>query len=183
MAALLVELAAFALVVFVLYRWVRPLIQQMTRDRQDQIQQQVDASEEANRRLKEAERRFEHAEAEARKEVAKIRDDARADATRISAELQEQADREVERIRQRGQEQLAAQRDQMTRGLRAELGGQAMRLAERVVTDLLVDDRRKSASVDTFLTDLEDMAPRTDRQGADSTTASTTGAVPGGGTR
>ena len=118
-----------------IWRYVKPLIQQMIRDRQEHIQAQVDASEQATQRLREAERRFEHAEAEARKEVAKIRDDARADATRISEELQEQADREVERIRQRGQEQLAAQRDQMVRGLRAELGGQAMQLAERVVVE------------------------------------------------
>ena len=118
-----------------LYRYVRPVLQQMVRDRQDTIQQQVDASEEATRRLPEAEQRFERAEAEARKEIAKIRDDARADATSISEELQEQAEREVERIRQRGQEQLAAQRDQMVRGLRAELGAQAMRLAEQIVVD------------------------------------------------
>ena len=108
MAVILVELAAFVVVLFVLWRYVKPLLQQMVRDRQDQIQQQVDASDEAIRRLQEATRRLEDAEVEARKEVAKIRDDARADATRIAEELQEQADREVERIRQRGQEQLAA---------------------------------------------------------------------------
>ena len=137
MAEIIVELLAFVVVIFVLYRWVKPMIQQMVRDRQDQIQQQVEASEEATRRLQEAQRRFEHAEAEARKEVAKIRDDARADATRIGEELREQANREIERIRQRGQEQLAAQRDLMVRSLRAELGGHSMRLAERIVTDAL----------------------------------------------
>ena len=162
MIVILVELAAFAVVVFVIWRYVKPLVQQMIRDRQEHIQAQVDASEEAIQRLREAERRFEHAEAEARKEVAKIRDDARADATRIAEELQEQADREVERIRQRGQEQLAAQRDQMVRGLRAELGGQAMQLAERVVVEHLADERHRSATVDQFLADLEDLAPRSD---------------------
>jgi ATP synthase F0 subunit b len=178
MAEFIVELLAFVLVIFVLYRWVKPLVQQMVRDRQDQIQQQVEASEEATRRLQDAERRFEHAEAEARKEVAKIRDDARADATQISEELREQADREVERIRQRGQEQLVAQRDLMVRGLRAELGQQSMRLAERIVTDTLADDRRKSVTVDGFLSDLEAMVPRT---GA--VTATTGAATTGGGAR
>ncbi len=76
--------------------------------------------------------------------------------------MQEQADREVERIRQRGQEQLAAQRDQMVRGLRAELGGQAMQLAERVVVEHLADERRRSATVDQFLADLEGLAPRSE---------------------
>jgi F-type H+-transporting ATPase subunit b len=169
MAVILVELAAFVVVVFVIWRYVKPLVQQMMRDRQEHIQAQVDASEEATERLREAERRFEHAEAEARKEVAKIRDDARADATRIAEELQEQADREVERIRQRGQEQLAAQRDQMVRGLRAELGGQAMQLAERVVVEMLSDERRRSATVDQFLADLEDLTPRSETSTATAT--------------
>jgi F-type H+-transporting ATPase subunit b len=169
MAVVLIELAAFVVVVFVLWRYVKPLVQQMIRDRQEHIQAQVDASEEATQRLREAERRFEHAEAEARKEVAKIRDDARADATRIAEELQEQADREVERIRQRGQDQLAAQRDQMVRGLRAELGGQAMQLAERVVVEMLSDERRRSATVDQFLSDLEDLAPRSETSTATAT--------------
>jgi F-type H+-transporting ATPase subunit b len=169
MAVVLVELAAFVVVVFVIWRYVKPQVQQMIRDRQEHIQGQVDASEEAIERLREAERRFEHAEAEARKEVAKIRDDARADATRISEELQEQADREVERIRQRGQEQLAAQREQMVRGLRAELGGQAMQLAERVVVEHLADERRRSATVDQFLSDLEDLTPRSETSTATAT--------------
>ena len=175
MAVIIVELLAFAVVLFVLYRWVKPPVQQMVRDRQDTIQQQVEASEEATRRLQDAERRFEHAEAEARKEVAKIRDDARADATHISEELRDQANREVERIRQRGQEQLAAQRDLMVRSMRAELGRQSMRLAERIVTDALTDDRRKSATVDGFLSDLEAMVPRRD--------AVTSGASTEGGIR
>jgi F-type H+-transporting ATPase subunit b len=183
MAEIIMELLAFVLVIFVLYRWVRPLVQQMVRDRQDQIQQQVEASEEATRRLQDAERRFERAETEARKEVAKIRDDARADATHISEELREQANREVERIRQRGQEQLVAQRDLMVRGLRADLGRQSMRLAERIVTDVLTDDRRKTATVDGFLSDLEAMVPRTSRAKAAAGAAASGGASDEGGTR
>jgi F-type H+-transporting ATPase subunit b len=159
MVTIIVELLAFAVVVAVLYRYVRPLLGQLVRDRQDAIQQQVDASEEATRKLDDARRRFEAGEAEARKDVARIRDDARADAVRISEELQEQADHEVERIRQRGQDQLAAQRDQLTRSLRAEIGGQSMRLAEQLVVEHLADGRRRSATVDQFLTDLESMAP------------------------
>lgn len=177
MAVIIVELLAFVVVIAVLYRWVRPLIAQMVRDRQEQIQQQVDASVEATRRLQDAQRRFEHAETEARQEVAKIRDDARADSTHISEELREQADREMERVRQRGQEQLAAQRDLLARGLRAELGGHSMQLAERIVRDALTDDRRKSATVDQFLTDLEDMSPRSEAGPAPDV------AVTSGGTR
>jgi F-type H+-transporting ATPase subunit b len=160
MAVLIAEIVAFLVILFVLYRFVWPVVRTMARERQDAIQRQVDESEQAARRLEEAQRRLEAAEAEARKEVARIRDDARADAVRIAEELQEQANQEVERIRQRGQEQLAAQRDQMVRVLRAELGAQSLQLAERVVVDLLSDDTRRSATVDRFLDDLDDLAPR-----------------------
>ncbi len=167
MAVLIAELVAFVVIVYVLYRFVRPLVATMVRDRQDSIQQQVDASDEAAQRLQQAQQRFEAAEAEARKEQARIRDDARIDAGRIAEELQEQAEREIERIRQRGEEQLAAQRDQLIRGLRAELGGSSMKLAERIVVEQLADDRRKSATVDQFLNDLDEMAPRAGSQAAE----------------
>ena len=179
MLELIVELLAFAVVVFVLYRWVRPMLTQLVRDRQDAIQQQVDASEEATRKLDDARQRYESAEVEVRTADARTRDDARADAVRISEELREQADREVERIRQRGQEQLAAQRDQLIRALRSELGGQSMRLAERLVVEQLSDDRRRSVTVDAFLDDLEGMG----RDSADAGAAEADRAVPvaGGG--
>jgi F-type H+-transporting ATPase subunit b len=182
MAVLIAELVAFVVILYVLYRFVRPIVATMVRDRQDAIQQHVDASEEAERKLEQAQRRFETAEAEARKEVARIRDDARADASRIKEELQEQADREIERIRQRGEEQLAAQREQLIRGLRSELGGTSMQLAERIVVQQLADDRAKSVTVDQFLNDLDGMSPRSNSQVADADRREETPvAVSGGG--
>ena len=70
-------------------------------------------------------------------EAARLRDDARADATRIKEELIEQAKAEVERMKQRGQDQLVAERDQLVRGLRSQVGGQSMELAERLVREKL----------------------------------------------
>ena len=160
MAGQIAELIGFVVIIWVLYRFVRPLIQQMVTQRQNEIQQQVDASIEASRKLAEAQTRLESTEAEARREVAQIRDDARADATRISEELREQAEQEIERIRQRGEEQLAAQRDQLVRTLRAEVGGQAMDVAEVAVREVLSDEGNRSVVVDQFLVDLDNIAPR-----------------------
>lgn len=148
---------AFAIMIWVIVKYVVPLVRKMISDRQDVVQQQVDASEEATRKLAEAQQRFESAVAEAHAEAARIRDDARADATRISEELKEQARLEVERIKARGEEQLAAQRDQVVRVLRAELGTQSMDLAERVVTESLSDDARRGATVESFIGELEQM--------------------------
>ena len=163
MAVFIAELVGFVAMLYVLYRYVVPPLQRMTRARQDTIQQQVDAAEEAARLYQEAEQKLESAIADARKEAARIRDDARADSSRIREELVAQAEREVERIRQRGQEQLAAQRDLLVRRLRGELGGQSMDLAERLVVQNLSDDASRAASVDTFLDELEAMVERSDR--------------------
>jgi F-type H+-transporting ATPase subunit b len=155
MAEFIAELVAFALMVFVIWRYVVPLLRTMVKNRQDTVQQQVDEAEAAAERYREAEARLESAIADARAEAARIRDDARADSSRIKEELIEQAHREVERIRQRGEEQLAAQRDQVVRRLRAELGGTSMALAQRIVVRSLSDDASKSASVDGFLDELD----------------------------
>lgn len=158
--AFLGELFAFVLVVFVLYRYVWPLVKNMAGERQDTIQRQVEESEEAARRLEEAQRRFDAAVAEAREEAARIRDDARADAHRLREELKEQAEREVERIRQRGEEQLAAQRDLTVRRLRAEIGALSLEQAEQRVREALADEGARSATVDGFLDDLEGLPGR-----------------------
>jgi ATP synthase F0 subunit b len=161
MAVLIAELVGFALMIWVLWRYVVPPLRTMVKTRQDTIQQQVDEAEAAAARYAEAERKLESAVADARDEAARLRDDARADATRIREELTEQAHREVERLRQRGEEQLAAQREQLVRRLRAELGGQAMTLAERLVVQNLSDESSRSASVDAFLDDFEELVGRT----------------------
>ena len=116
---------------------------------------------EATRKLEEAHGRFDNAVQQAEAEAARIRDDARADATRIREELKAQAEAEVERMLQRGQDQLAAQRDQVVRGLRSELGGASMELAERIVRKELADDGARSATVDSFLSEIENLpSPR-----------------------
>lgn len=152
------ELVAFLLVAFLIYKFVWPALNRMMNERQEAVQEQVEASEEAARNLESAQLRFDEAVAEARFEAARIRDDARADAALIRDELREQAEREVERIKQRGTEELAAQRDQIVRQLRAEIGALSFDTAERMVTDALGDKSRQSNSVDRFLGELDQMS-------------------------
>jgi F-type H+-transporting ATPase subunit b len=155
------ELVGFVIILFVLWRYVLPLITTMVRNRQEQVQRQVDEAEEATRKLQDAQGRFDNAVQQAEVEAARIRDDARADASRIREELKAQAEAEVDRMLQRGQEQLAAQRDQTVRGLRSELGGASMELAERVVRQSLTNDDARAASIDGFLGEIESLpSPR-----------------------
>jgi F-type H+-transporting ATPase subunit b len=152
---LVIEILAFLLILFILRRYVWPPLSKAMNDRQAMIHKQVEDSENAANRLRQAEERYGSALAEARAEAARIRDDARADATRIREELKEQADVEVARIRQRGEEQLASQREQTVRELRAEIGGLSMQLAERIVGNSLGDEASRRATVDRFLTELD----------------------------
>jgi F-type H+-transporting ATPase subunit b len=155
------ELVAFVIILFVLWRYVLPLIKDMVRKRQDEIQRQVDEADEARRKLEDAHGRLDNAVQQAEAEAARIRDDARADAAGIREELIAQAEADVERMLQRGRDQLAAQRDQVVRGLRSELGGASMELAERTVRKELSEDDARSASVDSFLSEIENLpSPR-----------------------
>lgn len=161
MATIIAELVGFAVVIFVLWRYVLPVVKDMVARRQDEIQRQVEEAEEATRKLEDAQSRFDNAVEQAEAEAARIRDDARADATRIREELVAQAEAEVERMLQRGRDQLAAQRDGVVRALRSDLAGAAMELAERTVRTELSDDAARSASVDGFLSEIESLpSPR-----------------------
>jgi len=161
------ELVGFALMLFVLWRYVLPVVKNMVTKRQEEIQRQVDEANEATRKLEDAHGRFDNAVQQAEAEAARIRDDARADATRIREELTAQAEADVERMLQRGQDQLAAQRDQVVRGLRADLGGASLELAERTVRKELDDESARSSSVDSFLSEIESLpSPRGSRAAA-----------------
>lgn len=158
---IIAELVGFAVIVFVLWRYVLPLVKNMVNKRQDEVQRQVDEARDATRKLEDAQGRFDNAVAQSEAEAARIRDDARADATRIREELTEQAQAEVERMLQRGREQLVADRDQAVRRMRAQLGGSSMELAERVVRHTLDDDRARGATVESFLSEIESLpSPR-----------------------
>lgn len=160
MADLIAQSVAFLIILFVLWRYVLPLIGRMVRDRQDAVQHQVDEAQAATRKLEEAEAKLDASVEQARQEGSRIRDDARAEATTIREELVAQAEAEVARIKQRGQEQLAAQRDQVVRGLRAEVSGTSMQVAERVVREHLTDEAARSATVDGFLSEIENLPHR-----------------------
>lgn len=160
MATTIAEIVGFIVMLGVLYRYVLPVVRRMLDERQDLIQRQVDEAEQAEKDLAEAKRKHDSAVAAAEQEASRIRDDARADATRIREELQEQADADVERITARGQEQLAAQRDQSVRGLRTEISGLSMQLAQRMIADSMADVGQKEASVDGFLEELDGLGGR-----------------------
>src|SRR5262249_23833644 len=172
-ATFLAEVVAFAIILWVLYRYVVPPVQKAMRERQELIRGQIEESRQAREQLAKAEADYQRALFEARAEAAKIRDGAR-----LRDEMRVQAQEEADRIRARAVEQLATQRQQVVNELRAEIGRLAVTLAERIVGESLTDDARRQRTVDRFLTELEQMAGGSAEPGAEAEAAAQPAAAP-----
>jgi F-type H+-transporting ATPase subunit b len=154
-ATFLVELAAFALMLFILGKWIVPPINRAMTARQDAIRQQFADLDQATQEAREAEEEFKAQIANARHEAAKIREDAREQGAQIIAEMREQAQVEAGRIVEHAHAQISAERQHAVTSLRAEVGTLATALAGRIVGESLEDDERSARVVDRFLADLE----------------------------
>ena len=157
MGLFLGQLVGFAVIVYVIVKYVAPPVREAMAKRQAEVNTQISESEQAAAKLAKAEKAHAEAVAEARNEAARIREDARADAQRIAAQLREQADAEVERIKQHGAEQIALQRQQLIRHLKHDLGSAAVAEAGEKVRGHLAQPGAREQSVDRLLDELEAM--------------------------
>jgi len=150
-ATFIAELIAFLLILAIIGRYILPPVQKVIRERQAMIAKQVEDSEQARKKLQQAEEQYKHALTEAREEAQQIREHARAEAQRTVEELREKAQEESARIVARGEELLANQRGAVIRELRAEIGTLAVELSEKIVDQHLADDAKVTATVDAFI--------------------------------
>lgn len=160
LSEIIVGTVAFLLLLWLLARTVLPQFEKIYAERVDKIEGGLKRAEEAQAQANALRKQYEEQLAGLRAEAARIRDDARAEGNRIKAELRAQAEEEAARIIQRGEEQLAAQREQVIRQLRGEIGGLAVQLAERIIRDSLADEASRSRTIDAFLAELDDLAQR-----------------------
>jgi F-type H+-transporting ATPase subunit b len=151
-----VELIAFAIMVFILGKYVVPPINRAMTDRQNQIRKQFADLDQAQADAKAAEDEFRQQLSEARHEAAKIREDAREQGAAIIADMRRQAQDESERILRHARSQLEAERSQVVQSLRAEVGSMATALAGRIVGESLEDDDRRARTVERFISALEE---------------------------
>lgn len=150
-----VELFAFALMVFILGKWVIPPINKAMTARQEAIRQQFADLDEAKSEAHAAEEEFRSQIAEARHEAARIREEAREQGAAIIAEMRDQAQAEAQRIVEHAHTQIEADRKAAVASLRNEVGTLATTLAGRIVGESLEDEARQSRVVDRFLADLD----------------------------
>ncbi|WP_019200289.1 F0F1 ATP synthase subunit B/delta [Tsukamurella sp. 1534] len=163
MAVFLGNLIAFAVILFVLWKFAVPPIRKLMKDRQDFVRSQLDESATATSKLTEAGAAGERARDDAAREGSRIREEARGDADAIREDLRLQTEREVARAGEHGEGQIALNRGNLIRGFRGALGAEAVQVASGLVRSHLEDPANRSASVDRSLAELEKMT-----EGADS---------------
>jgi F-type H+-transporting ATPase subunit b len=149
---------AFAVLCFVLMKFVFPRMETMFQARVEAIEGGIKRAEE---RQAEANALFEQYKlqlAEARTEAARMRTEAASEAEGIRADVLARAREEADRIIAAGKDQLAAERQTIVRELRTEVGTLAVTLAGRIVGESLEEEARRRGTVERFLTEL-DAAP------------------------
>lgn len=151
-------LIIFGILYFLVRKFVVPSFEKTFELRRDAIEGGIARAEAAQAEAAQLLEQYQAQLAEARAEAAQIRENARAEAQRIIEDLRTQAQQESARIVSRGQEQLAAQRSQVVRELRGEIGTLAVELSEKIVGQKLSDDASISRTVDSFLADIERQA-------------------------
>jgi ATP synthase F0 subunit b/ATP synthase F1 delta subunit len=153
------QLFGFALIVFLVVRYVVPPVRKLMTARQDVVRQQLADSAAADERLTESTTAHSRAVQDAKEEAKRVVEEAQTDAERITEQLGAQAGVEAERIKAQGTRQAELLRAQLTRQLRLELGHESVRQAGELVRNYVADAEQQSATVDRFLDDLEAMAP------------------------
>ena len=149
---------AFAVLCFVLMKFVFPRMEMMFQARVDAIEGGIKRAEEKQAEANALFEQYKQQLAEARTEAARIRTEAAADAEGIRQDVLARAREESERIIAAGRDQLTAERQTIVRELRTEVGSLAVELAGRIVGESLQEEARRKGTVDRFLADL-DAAP------------------------
>jgi len=159
MSTFIGQLVGFAVIVFLVVRYVVPPVRNLMTARQNAVQQQLKDAAAAAERLTESTTAHSKAVEAAKEEAKQVVEEAQTDAGRITEQLQAQAHVEAERIKAQGLSQTELLRTQLTRQLRLELGHESVRQAGELVRNYVADADQQSATVDRFLDELDEMAP------------------------
>ncbi|BBX11470.1 MULTISPECIES: F0F1 ATP synthase subunit B/delta [Mycobacteriaceae] len=160
MSTFIGQLVGFAVIVWLLVKFVVPPVRRLMADQQESVRRQLEEAAAAAARLTEAGQAHATAIANAETESQRVTAEARTDAERIAEQLRGQAGVEAERVKSAGGQQVGLMRAQLIRELRAGLGAEAVQRAAELVRDHVADPQRQAATVDRFLDELDAMAPK-----------------------
>lgn len=146
---------AFVIIAIAVQRFAWPKFMTILDERTEKIEAGLEAAARAREEI-ELEREKMRAQIDdARREAAQIREKAQGNAAGIIAQAQKEAQHEAARITEAAQRQIAAERHSASQSLKAEVGGLATSLAERIVGEQVLDPRVSQSVVDRFLGELE----------------------------
>ena len=152
----LVELLAFAILVYIFGKYLIPPINRAMTARQEAIRTQFAELDEAKADARQAEADYKEQLNNAKHEAARIREEAREQGAQIVQEAREKAQTEADRIIEHGHTQIEADRKAAMASLRRDVGSLATTLAGRIVGESMDDDERQDRVVERFLADLEE---------------------------
>jgi F-type H+-transporting ATPase subunit b len=155
-ATFLVELLAFAIMVWIFGRYLIPPINKAMTERQEAVRRQFAELDEAQADARKAEADYKEQLNNAKHEAARIREEAREQGAQIVQEAREKAQTEADRIIEHAHVQLEADRKSAFASLRRDVGSLATTLAGRIVGESMDDDERQGRVVERFLADLEE---------------------------
>jgi len=142
-ATFVIEIIAFLIMLFVLARWVYPIINRVATARQQQISQALDQAEQdrhaAEDRLKEATARLEEASQQAAQVVA----GAGRSADQIRQEARDRAGDEAKRIAAAAAQDIEAERQRAVQSVRGEVADLVAAATERVIGGSLDDEKHR----------------------------------------
>jgi F-type H+-transporting ATPase subunit b len=155
-ATFIAEVIAFAIIIWVLAKFVIPPINKAMSDRQDAIRKQFADLEDAQEDARKAEADYKEQLSNAKHEAARIREEAREQGATIVQDARDKAQVEADRIIEHAHAQIEADRKQAFTSLRRDVGSLATTLAGRIVGESMDDDERQGRVVERFLADLEE---------------------------
>lgn len=159
MSTFIGQLIGFAVIVYILWRFVVPPVKTLMQKQQDAVRTALAESAESAKKLADADEMHAKALKDAKAESSKVTDEARQDSERIAAQLEEQAGVEAERLKAQGAQHVQLMRQQVIRQLRQGLGAESLEKADELVRAHVADPAAQSATVDRFLDELDQMAP------------------------
>src|SRR2546423_10629404 len=86
-ATFIAELVTFLIILYVIWKYVVPRVNEQLENRQELIRKQIEESKEARENLEKAEKEYKQALADAREEATRLREEARSEGKRIKDEI------------------------------------------------------------------------------------------------
>jgi F-type H+-transporting ATPase subunit b len=127
------EIITFAILLFLLYRYVYPPIRDQIQRRQSEIELAIDEAQKTRSEARELLAEYRRQIDEARGEARQILDEARKQGEAARERAKREAREEGERIIQRAREEIERERDAALRELRREVADMVIVATERVI--------------------------------------------------